>query len=64
MNKVAVGAAESPWPDFKELFARLREAVTLMRRLWTEELVTFEGKFYRALKRLGLAAVVMRVRPA
>ena len=35
------------WPDFKERFARLREAVTLMRRLWTEERVTFSGQYYR-----------------
>ena len=35
------------WPDFKERFARLREAVTLMRRLWAEERVTFEGQYYR-----------------
>jgi coenzyme F420-dependent glucose-6-phosphate dehydrogenase len=35
------------WPDFKERFARLREAVVLMRRLWTEEKVTFEGQYYR-----------------
>jgi coenzyme F420-dependent glucose-6-phosphate dehydrogenase len=34
------------WPGFKERFARLREAVTLMRRLWTEERVTFEGQYY------------------
>jgi coenzyme F420-dependent glucose-6-phosphate dehydrogenase len=47
LNEVAVGAAGSPWPEFKERFARLREAVTLIRRLWTEERVTFEGEFYR-----------------
>jgi coenzyme F420-dependent glucose-6-phosphate dehydrogenase len=35
------------WPEFKERFARLREAVTLLRRLWSEERVTFEGQFYR-----------------
>jgi coenzyme F420-dependent glucose-6-phosphate dehydrogenase len=35
------------WPDFKERFARLREAVTLIRRLWIEERVTFEGQYYR-----------------
>ena len=35
------------WPDFKERFARLREAVTMMRRLWTEERVTFEGQYCR-----------------
>ncbi len=47
LNEVAVGAAGSPWPEFKERFARLREAVTLMRRLWTEERVEFEGDYYR-----------------
>src|SRR5579863_8725294 len=35
------------WPDFKERFARLREAITLIRQLWTEEKVTFEGQYYR-----------------
>ena len=35
------------WPEFKERFARLREAVTLIRRLWTEEKVSFEGQYYR-----------------
>ena len=47
LNEVAVGAAGSPWPEFKERFARLREAVTLIRRLWTEDRVTFEGDYYR-----------------
>lgn len=47
LNEVAVGAAGSPWPEFKERFARLRESVTLIRRLWTEERVDFEGEFYR-----------------
>jgi coenzyme F420-dependent glucose-6-phosphate dehydrogenase len=35
------------WPEFKERFARLREAVTLMRRLWTEDRVTFDGEYYQ-----------------
>src|SRR6195256_2654938 len=35
------------WPKFKERWARLREAVTLMRRLWTEERVTYEGTYYK-----------------
>ena len=35
------------WPAFKERFGRFREAVTLMRRLWTEERVSFEGEFYK-----------------
>jgi coenzyme F420-dependent glucose-6-phosphate dehydrogenase len=47
LNEVAVGAAGSPWPEFKERFARLRESVTLIRRLWTEERVDFEGEYYR-----------------
>lgn len=38
------------WPEMKERFARLREAVTLIRRLWAEERVTFEGEFYRTEK--------------
>lgn len=35
------------WPAFKERFARLKEAMQLMRRLWTEERVSFEGQYYR-----------------
>ncbi len=35
------------WPPFKERFGRLKEAVELMRRLWREERVDFEGKYYR-----------------
>ncbi len=35
------------WPEFKERFARLREALTLIRKLWREERVTFEGQYYR-----------------
>jgi coenzyme F420-dependent glucose-6-phosphate dehydrogenase len=35
------------WPDPKERFARLREAVALIRRLWSHQFVTFEGEYYR-----------------
>jgi coenzyme F420-dependent glucose-6-phosphate dehydrogenase len=35
------------WPEFRERWARLREAVTLMRRLWSEERVTYEGQYYK-----------------
>ncbi|MBW8270095.1 glucose-6-phosphate dehydrogenase (coenzyme-F420) [Caldovatus aquaticus] len=45
-----VPATGAPWPEFKERFARLREAVTLIRRLWSEERVTFEGQYYRTEK--------------
>jgi len=45
MNEVpATGLA---WPKFKERFGRLRESVDLMRLLWTEDRVTFEGEYYR-----------------
>src|SRR5918912_3570021 len=37
------------WPDFRERFARLREAVTLMRRLWAEERVSYEGTYYKTV---------------
>ncbi len=37
------------WPKFKERSERLAESVALMRRLWTEERVTFEGKYYRTV---------------
>lgn len=47
LNEVAVTAAE--WPSAKERLARLREAVTLIRRLWTEEMVTFNGEYYHTL---------------
>lgn len=45
MNEVVVTGQE--WPDFKERFARMREAVDLMRQLWTQERVTFDGQYYR-----------------
>ncbi len=38
------------WPGAKERRQRLAEAIRLMRTLWTEERVTFEGEFYRTSK--------------
>ncbi|MET3925230.1 glucose-6-phosphate dehydrogenase (coenzyme-F420) [Devosia sp. 2618] len=35
------------WPELKERSARLREAVTLIRKLWSEDRVTFDGEFYK-----------------
>jgi coenzyme F420-dependent glucose-6-phosphate dehydrogenase len=40
-------ATASPWPGAKERRLRMAESIELMRRLWTEERVTFEGDFYR-----------------
>jgi coenzyme F420-dependent glucose-6-phosphate dehydrogenase len=45
MNETPVTAGE--WPGGKERRRRLAEAVELIRRLWTEERVTFEGEYYR-----------------
>ena len=42
-----VPATGQPWPEFKERYARMRESVVLMRKLWTEEHVSFEGEFYK-----------------
>ena len=44
LNEVPVGIE---WPDQKERFARLREACELIRELWTNDFVTFEGDYYR-----------------
>jgi coenzyme F420-dependent glucose-6-phosphate dehydrogenase len=43
LNEVALG---TPWPDSKDRFARLKEALELIHLLWTEERVTFHGRFY------------------
>jgi coenzyme F420-dependent glucose-6-phosphate dehydrogenase len=42
-----VPATGMAWPETKERFARLREAVTLIRKLWSEERVSFSGEFYK-----------------
>ena len=44
MNEAPLGVE---WPDSKERFARLQEAVTLIRMLWANDRVTFDGAFYR-----------------
>ncbi|MEO6532221.1 MAG: glucose-6-phosphate dehydrogenase (coenzyme-F420) [Pseudolysinimonas sp.] len=49
LNEIATGfrgAGEQSWPEFKERFARLREAVELMRELWTRDRVDFDGAYY------------------
>jgi coenzyme F420-dependent glucose-6-phosphate dehydrogenase len=45
MNETpATGAA---WPGGKERRQRLAEAIELMRKLWTEERVDYDGQFYK-----------------
>lgn len=48
LNEIAVTGGE--WPPAKERLARLRESIELIQRLWTEEMVTFEGKYYQTSK--------------
>jgi coenzyme F420-dependent glucose-6-phosphate dehydrogenase len=45
MNETPATGME--WPGAKERRARLAEAIELIRRLWTDERVTFEGEHYR-----------------
>ncbi|MDP8922943.1 MAG: glucose-6-phosphate dehydrogenase (coenzyme-F420) [Chloroflexota bacterium] len=45
LNEVPVLGIE--WPGFKERFGRLKEAIELMRKLWTEDFVTYEGEYFR-----------------
>jgi coenzyme F420-dependent glucose-6-phosphate dehydrogenase len=40
-------ATGADWPSAKERRQRLAEAIDLMRRLWTEERLSFEGAYYR-----------------
>lgn len=46
INETAVSGQQ--WPEFKERFARLREAVRLIRLLWTNDEVTVTGEYYAA----------------
>jgi coenzyme F420-dependent glucose-6-phosphate dehydrogenase len=44
-----VPATGFKWPEPKQRLARLREALRLIRQLWTEERVTFDGEFYKTI---------------
>ena len=44
LNEVPLGI---PWPDGKERFARLKEAVQLIQQLWAEDRVSFDGQYYK-----------------
>ncbi|WP_433271759.1 glucose-6-phosphate dehydrogenase (coenzyme-F420) [Actinosynnema sp. CS-041913] len=44
LNEIAVSGRQ--WPEFKERFGRLREAVRLIRELWTSDNVNFSGDYY------------------
>jgi coenzyme F420-dependent glucose-6-phosphate dehydrogenase len=55
-----VPASGFAWPPAKERTARLKEAVLLIRTLWTEERVSFEGQYYRTKN----ATIYDRANPA
>lgn len=44
-----VPATGMDWPELKERSARLREAVKLIRQLWTEDRVSFTGEYYKTV---------------
>ena len=45
LNEIAVSGRQ--WPEFSERYGRLREAIRLIRALWSKESVDFEGEFYQ-----------------
>jgi len=45
-----VPATGLPWPEPKERTARLKEALALIRQLWSDERVTFKGRYYATNK--------------
>jgi coenzyme F420-dependent glucose-6-phosphate dehydrogenase len=45
MNEVPVIGIE--WPDQRERFRRLSEAVKLIKKLWTEDFVEWDGEYYK-----------------
>ena len=45
MNETPVTAGE--WPEPGERLRRLRESVRLLKRLWAEDYVSFDGKYYK-----------------
>ncbi|RYG96669.1 MAG: LLM class flavin-dependent oxidoreductase, partial [Alphaproteobacteria bacterium] len=44
-----VPATGMDWPELKERSARLREAVKLIRQLWSEDRVSFTGEYYKTV---------------
>jgi coenzyme F420-dependent glucose-6-phosphate dehydrogenase len=42
LNEVPAG---NSWPSNQERFERMREAIQLIKRLWAEDWVTFQGKY-------------------
>jgi len=47
MNEAPLGLK---WPSYKERLSRLEEAIIIIKKLWKEDFVDFEGKYYRLRK--------------
>ncbi|MHA6669382.1 glucose-6-phosphate dehydrogenase (coenzyme-F420) [Homoserinimonas sp. A447] len=45
LNEMATGL-QGDWPPFAERLARLREAISLIRQLWTGQRIDFQGKYF------------------
>lgn len=43
LNEATLGL---PWPEPPERFQRMKEAITLIRALWSEDRVSFDGTYY------------------
>jgi len=48
LNEIATGW-KGEWPEFKERIGRLRESIELMRALWTEDRVSYDGEYYQTV---------------
>jgi len=48
LNEVPATGME--WPELKERSARLREAIRLIRQLWSEDRVSFNGEYYKTVE--------------
>jgi coenzyme F420-dependent glucose-6-phosphate dehydrogenase len=44
MNEAPLGIE---WPEPKERFARLKEAIALIKAMWADERVSYQGTYYR-----------------
>jgi len=47
MNEAPLGLR---WPSYRERLGRLEESIVIIRRLWTDSFVDFEGEYYRLRK--------------
>lgn len=47
MNEMPLGL---PWPPYQERLSRVRESFEIIRTLWMNEFIDYEGKYYRLRK--------------